>query len=141
MTKVVCGLIIKRGLILGAKRNHSRQNGGLWEFPGGKVESSESHYEAIVRELHEELNIHVIPTGKFNPDVVFDAISGISLHPIFCELTAGEISLKDHSEYRWFAPKDLLLVNWTRADQHLLQDIITYLNPKMALRNKGKNIR
>lgn len=47
----------KRFLI--SKRLDSLHQGGLWEFPGGKLESSETVYDALCRELHEELNLHV----------------------------------------------------------------------------------
>ncbi len=42
-----------------AKRNQDVHQGGLWEFPGGKLESGETVREALVRELHEELQITV----------------------------------------------------------------------------------
>jgi len=47
------------GQILIAKRPQHVHQGGLWEFPGGKVESGESANHALQRELHEELNINI----------------------------------------------------------------------------------
>ena len=43
------------GKILIAQRNLKKSQGGLWEFPGGKIEPNESREEAIVREIKEEL--------------------------------------------------------------------------------------
>lgn len=48
------------GKILIAKRPDTAHQGGLWEFPGGKVDAGETIQEALVRELREELNIGVL---------------------------------------------------------------------------------
>jgi len=45
--------------ILIAKRPDHLHQGGLWEFPGGKVDQGESAWQALVRELREELDINV----------------------------------------------------------------------------------
>ncbi|MDX2422332.1 MAG: Nudix family hydrolase [Amphritea sp.] len=47
------------GELLIALRNSKQHQGGLWEFPGGKVESGESARDALARELHEELGITI----------------------------------------------------------------------------------
>ena len=49
--------------ILIARRADHLHQGGLWEFPGGKVETGETVQEALVRELQEELAIAVAPEG------------------------------------------------------------------------------
>ena len=50
----------KDGNIFIAKRPIDKHQGGLWEFPGGKVEPGESSFDALKRELHEEIGIDVI---------------------------------------------------------------------------------
>ncbi|HES75897.1 MAG TPA: Nudix family hydrolase [bacterium] len=55
---VVCAVIASvDGQVLLAQRLSSQHLGGLWEFPGGKLEASESQRDALVRELDEELGI------------------------------------------------------------------------------------
>lgn len=45
--------------ILVAKRQAHQEKGGIWEFPGGKVEANESAFSALQRELREEIDIEV----------------------------------------------------------------------------------
>ena len=57
---VVIGLIVNaRNQVLMAERAQHKHLGGLWEFPGGKVETNEKAVLALQRELHEELGITV----------------------------------------------------------------------------------
>lgn len=54
---VVAAVIRREGRILIAERAAHQHQGGLWEFPGGKVECGEAREQALVRELGEELGI------------------------------------------------------------------------------------
>lgn len=58
---VAVGVIVNhQGKILIAKRPAHQYKGGFWEFPGGKVELGETPYEALQRELREEVNLYVV---------------------------------------------------------------------------------
>lgn len=69
MTQIVhvaVGVIIGTdGRVLIAKRPQNTHQGGLWEFPGGKVAPGESVQQALARELHEELALHVEASTPF----------------------------------------------------------------------------
>ncbi|GGX69397.1 8-oxo-dGTP diphosphatase MutT [Saccharospirillum salsuginis] len=54
---VAVGMVLNGGTILIARRPDHLHQGGLWEFPGGKVEEGESVQEALARELEEEVGI------------------------------------------------------------------------------------
>ncbi|KIQ97428.1 Nudix family hydrolase [Lysobacter sp. A03] len=73
--RVVAGVICDaRGRILLAQRTGASDLGGLWEFPGGKIDPGESPEHALVRELDEELGIQaevgeaVITVPQLYPD-------------------------------------------------------------------------
>jgi len=57
MQPVAVGILMKNGHVLACQRKQSARYPLKWEFPGGKIKAKESAWEALVRELHEELNI------------------------------------------------------------------------------------
>lgn len=58
---VAVGVVLNgRGQVLIALRQEGQHQGGLWEFPGGKVEAGETCQHALVRELNEELGVRVL---------------------------------------------------------------------------------
>ena len=60
---VAAALLDGNGRVLMQQRKLSKQHGGLWEFPGGKVEAGETLDSALVRELREELGIIIEPAS------------------------------------------------------------------------------
>lgn len=56
---VAAGLVFRGGRLLITQRPAGGHLGGLWEFPGGKLEAGESFEAALHRELDEELAIKV----------------------------------------------------------------------------------
>jgi mutator protein MutT len=61
---VLAAVIRRDGRLLVARRPAHKRHGGLWEFPGGKVEEGESWADAAARERKEELGVDVARTGE-----------------------------------------------------------------------------
>ena len=59
IVNVAVGVIKKNNAIFICKRANEQHQGGLWEFPGGKVEANESVFAALKRELIEEVGITI----------------------------------------------------------------------------------
>ena len=59
IVNVAVGVIKKNNAIFICKRADDQHQGGLWEFPGGKVEANESVFAALQRELIEEVGITI----------------------------------------------------------------------------------
>jgi len=60
ITVVAAVIRDKEGRVLLAQRPEGRHMGGLWEFPGGKIDDGEAPSEALVRELDEELGTEIV---------------------------------------------------------------------------------
>lgn len=92
-----------------AKRPEGKRLGGLWEFPGGKVEPGEAPEAALHRELKEELGCEVRVIEKLDPCEHAYDWGVIRLIPFVCELVDGGVEPHphEHSELAWVSPVDL----------------------------------
>lgn len=124
MIDVVAGIIERNGKILLAQRDLHRDQAGLWEFPGGKVEAGESQPQALIRELAEELNIDAVIT-QYIATNQWDSPKGIiRLHAWHIESFYGEPVLHCHSALVWLMPEDVHNYPLAPADIPLLEAFI-----------------
>ncbi|MFA6239890.1 MAG: A/G-specific adenine glycosylase [Candidatus Hydrogenedentales bacterium] len=100
----VVAVVKRNGRYLIGKRPSSGLLGGLWEFPGGKVASKESHQKALVRFMFETLDVHVQAGGLIA--CVNHAYSHfrVTLNVYRCELLEGTPSSQAYTEIKW-APR------------------------------------
>ena len=93
------------------RRSLARQHGGLWEFPGGKVEEGESPKGALVRELAEELGITVDPAmlqaATFATTAGENAAPDIVILLYSCGQWAGDPQCLEGEEIGWFTPDEI----------------------------------
>lgn len=98
MIQVVCGILIWNDKVLIGKRKlDNKYHPGKWEFPGGKVEVGESHWDGIRREFKEELDIEVLPFHQLRP-VSNDSIE---LTPFTLKLVSGKAKMIEHDELKF----------------------------------------
>lgn len=104
--RVVASVISLEGKLLLCQRPSHKRHGGLWEFPGGKVEPGESNFSAVARELEEELAVRVLAVGAVELSV-HDPGSHfvIEFLPVVIE---GEPQALEHSSLAWVHEDDLL---------------------------------
>ncbi|GAB1369665.1 Nudix family hydrolase [Rhodocyclaceae bacterium] len=95
ITEVAAAVILREdGCFLLGQRAADTFYSGYWEFPGGKVEAGETPYQALCRELHEELEIEVLAAS---PWIVREHVyehAHVRLH--FFRVTAWQGELRDH---------------------------------------------
>ena len=122
--KVVAAIIRDGNRILATQRGYGEQKDG-WEFPGGKVESNETHEAAIVREIKEELNADIEVTG-FLTTVEHDYPTfHLSMDCFWARLAEGtEMKLLEHEAAKWLSIEDINSVDWLPADIKVVEAII-----------------
>ena len=102
-------LVDKDGRVLLAQRPEGKSMAGLWEFPGGKVETGETPETALIRELHEELGIETWDSCL--APLSFASYTYETFHllmPLFiCRKWEGIAQPKEGQTLKWVFPKDM----------------------------------
>lgn len=119
---VAVALIDVDGRVLIAKRPRGKALGGLWEFPGGKVEPGERPEAALIRELREELGIEV--SESCLAPFVFASHAYDSFHllmPLYlCRRWNGVVAAREHDALAWVKPDKLSAYPMPPADEPLV---------------------
>ena len=123
--EVVCAVIIRDGKVLCMKRKQrgSNSTAGMFEFPGGKIDPGETPFDAIAREIWEEMEWRVEPRAILASVTHSYPDFDIHLTAILCDAPHDGFALHDHDAYRWLLPADLTTVEWAAADRRLINAI------------------
>lgn len=117
--EVVAAIIRKDNRIFATQRGYGEFK-DWWEFPGGKMEAGETPEQALVREIHEELDTD-ISIDKFLYTVEWDYPKfHLTMHCYICSLLTESLHLNEHEAARWLTKEDIHSVNWLPADEILL---------------------
>lgn len=121
---VTCGLIWnEKGELLITKRRDEDLLGGLWEFPGGKVEEGETLEACLARELEEELGIRV-QVGEFFIQVKHAYTHfKITLHAFECQFdpNGNDPVCHECADWQWITPQELTTFAFPRADRRIIE--------------------
>lgn len=123
---VACALIDADGRVLLARRPEGKTLAGLWEFPGGKIETGERPEEALIRELREELGIEV-KEACLAP-LTFASHGYEDFHllmPLYvCRRWEGMVAGKEGQELAWVRPVRLRDYPMPEADIPLIPHLM-----------------
>jgi 8-oxo-dGTP diphosphatase len=124
-----CALIDADGRVLIARRPEGKSMAGLWEFPGGKVETGERPEQSLIRELKEELGIVV------KEDCLAPLTFASHLYPDFhllmplyvCRRWEGFVKPQEGQRLKWVRPTELRDYPMPPADEPLISHLTTLI--------------
>ena len=120
---VVGAAILRPRLCLVARRAEHVRSPGCWEFPGGKVEPGEDARAALVREIHEELDIEIEAGDFLGRGLAALAERTIALDVYACRWQDGTLKLTDHDAVRWIQASQVDQLLWAPADVPILDNL------------------
>jgi mutator protein MutT len=127
--EVSAALIFRNNKLLITQRHASAHLGGLWEFPGGKREPTETFEQCLVRELREELGVKISVGELFEEVVHAYPEKTVHLKFFICRLESGEPEALGCAALKWVDKSELDKHAFPAADARLLDKLRAYNFP------------
>ena len=126
---VAAALVDVDGRVLISRRPEEKNMGGLWEFPGGKIEPEETPEGALIRELKEEINIDVSESCLAPFTFASHPYDGFHLlMPLYvCRVWSGQIKAREKQKLKWVFPMDIAKYPMLPADAPLVAMLRDFL--------------
>jgi len=127
---VTAAVIQRNGTVLIARRPSKGLLGGLWEFPGGKVEPGEDLPTGLRREIQEELGVAIDVDQPFGVYAHAYTHFKVTLHAFTCSLVSGEPQPLEASELHWARPPELFDFPMGKIDRQIAARLNTPPKPE-----------
>lgn len=124
MKDVTAAVIIKDEKILICQRSLSDKLSGKWEFPGGKIEEGELPEECLIREIKEELDIHIEVGEKLGESIHNYSYGSINLITYLATWRSGDIKLNVHNDYKWVTKEEIEKYDFAEADVPFVKKLV-----------------
>ncbi len=123
MIEVVAAVIFNGDKFMIAQRNLKKSQGGLWEFPGGKIEPGETGEEALKREIREEFNAE-ISVGELITEVEHHyPEKDVKLYFYRAELVSEKLEVLEHEAIAWITKADKDKYQFAGADASVVEKL------------------
>ncbi len=121
--RVVAAVIVRNGKYLVCQRPRQKRHGGLWEFPGGKLLSDESLFDAAYRELGEELDVTVVSVGQVRAAVP-DEGSPFVIEFVDAQIE-GDPTPHEHEAVAWCTAHELMRMPLAPSDRQFAGRVLS----------------
>jgi A/G-specific adenine glycosylase len=121
---IAAALVWRGPRLVIARRPEEGLLGGLWEFPGGKVETGETPSEAARREVREELGIGIEILGEAGATRHAYSHLRITLHLFHARWLEGELATDETGSPLWVLPQDLGRYAFPAANQAVIGRLV-----------------
>jgi len=118
--EIVVAVIEQDGKYLLGLRPSEGLLGGLWEFPGGKIEKGETHQAALIRECKEELGVTIVVGGQIACVKHAYTHFKVTLHVYLCSIKKGTPRARVHTDLAWVSPEDFTNYPFPKANHKFL---------------------
>ena len=120
---VVAAVMMNEGKVLITKRLPNKLLGGMWEFPGGKVENGESHHTALTRELREELGIETSISDEIGIYEHAYTHFSVTVHAYQTQIDSGELRKIEVADFQWVEIGALDKFPMGKVDRSISRDL------------------
>ena len=119
---VVAAVIRRENKVLLGRRPDHKRHGGLWEFPGGKIDEGETEVDAVTRELLEEFGVETVSVGS----VVYACRDpGSPFFVRFLDVAIhGMPEPTEHTEISWVEPDSLPTLDLAPCDARFVAEYL-----------------
>ena len=122
LIRVIAAVISRGDRLFVCQRPPDKRHGGLWEFPGGKLEEGEDDVRAAERELREELGVDVVSAGEAEFEI-HDAGSPFLIAFVPVEIS-GEPQTHEHTAHRWSTTAELSELPLAPSDRRYVEHLV-----------------
>lgn len=123
--EVSAAVIHRNGKTYIQQRPQKGLMGGLWEFPGGKIEKGETPEECLSREIKEELGVQIKIKEKILTIKHSYTQFRVTLHVFTCSLLSGKIRATCCEQWKWVSPQDINKHPFPAANVKILDHLKT----------------
>ena len=129
MNLVFCSSAVirnKKNQILIMSRKNKKTFRNCWEFPGGKLSNFEDYFEALTRELKEELGIDIVKNKLKNYIFIRHQYRAFLLMMYTFEVNhwSGQIKNKDNETLKWVSKKELKNCKLLPANSKIINQLL-----------------